>query len=129
MKKIILKTGIHMYDTIIIGAGPGGMTAGIYAARREMKTLIIGKELGGQILWASEIENYPGFKSINNYELITKMQEQVKDLGVNIKMEEVKEIKKEGQTFTLKTDKDSYQSKTVIDATGLAPRRLNIPGE
>ena len=57
-----------LYDTIIIGAGPAGMTAAIYAARREMKTLIIGKEIGGQIMWASEIENYPGFKKIDNYD-------------------------------------------------------------
>ena len=81
-----------MYDTIIIGSGPAGMTAGIYAARRGMKALIIGKELGGQIIWASEIENYPGFKSISNFDLINKMQEQVKALGVDIKTNEVKKI-------------------------------------
>ncbi len=76
-----------LYDTIIIGAGPAGMTAAIYAARREMKTLVIGKEVGGQLIWASEIENYPGFKKIDNYELISKMQEQVMNLGVDIKNE------------------------------------------
>lgn len=123
------KNSQHIYDTIIIGAGPGGMTAGIYAARREMDALIIGKNLGGQVVWASEIENYPGFKSINNYELITRMQEQVKELGVNIKMEEVEQIKKEDGIFTLQTEKDTYYSRTVITTSGLVPRRLDIPGE
>lgn len=123
------KNSQHIHDTIIIGSGPGGMTAGIYAARREMDALIIGKNLGGQVVWASEIENYPGFKSINNYELITRMQEQVKELGVNIKMEEVEQIKKEDGIFTLQTEKDTYYSRTVIITTGLVPRRLDIPGE
>ena len=62
-----------MYDTIIIGSGPAGMTAAIFASRREMNTLVIGKEMGGQLVWASEIENYPGFKSINAFELIQKV--------------------------------------------------------
>ncbi len=119
-----------LYDTIIIGAGPAGMTAAIYAARREMKTLVIGKEVGGQLIWASEIENYPGFKKIDNYELISKMQEQVMNLGVDIKMKEVKKIeKKEDGDFILHTDKEKYKSKTIIIAMGLSPRRLAIPGE
>jgi len=118
-----------MYDTIIIGSGPAGMTAGIYAARREMKALIIGKELGGQLIWASEIENYPGFKSISNFELISKMQEQVKNLGVEIKTEEVKKIEKTDDKFILHTNKSQFEAKTVILALGLVPRRLAIPGE
>lgn len=118
-----------MYDTIIIGSGPAGMTAGIYAARREMKTLILGKELGGQLIWASEIENYPGFKSISNFELISKMQEQVKNLGVEIKTEEVKKIEKTDDKFILHTNKSQFEAKTVILALGLVPRRLAIPGE
>jgi len=105
------------------------MTAGIYAARREMKTLILGKELGGQLIWASEIENYPGFKSISNFELISKMQEQVKNLGVEIKTEEVKKIEKTDDKFILHTNKSQFEAKTVILALGLVPRRLAIPGE
>ena len=73
-----------MYDIIIIGAGPAGLTAGIYAARREMKALIISKDIGGQMMWASEIENYPGFKNIESFELISKMHEQVKNLEYQI---------------------------------------------
>jgi thioredoxin-disulfide reductase len=119
-----------LYDTIIIGSGPAGMTAGIYAARREMNALIIGKEPGGQMMWASEIENYPGFKSIGNYELISKMQEHVTGLGVEIKNEEVKKVEKdEEDNFKLTTGKDLFRSKTVIIAMGLSPRRLEIPGE
>jgi thioredoxin-disulfide reductase len=118
-----------MYDVIIIGSGPAGFTAGIYAARREMKTLIIGKEAGGQLIWASEIENYPGFKNINNYDLITKMQEQVKNLGVELKTAEIQKISKVDDVFELSTSKDVFKAKTVIVAMGLAPRRLAIPGE
>lgn len=118
-----------MYDTIIIGSGPAGMTAGIYAARREMKALIIGKELGGQMVWASEIENYPGFKKINSFELINKMQEQVKRLGVEMKTDQVKKITKQEDVFTVHTDEGKLGAQTVILALGLKPRRLAVPGE
>jgi len=118
-----------MYDTIIIGSGPAGFTAGIYAARREMKTLIIGKEPGGQLVWAAEIENYPGFKSINSIDLINKMQEQVKGSGVEMKYDEVKVIKKQDNGFEVITNKEKYVTKTIILALGLTPRRLAIPGE
>jgi len=91
---------------------------------------VIGKEVGGQLIWASEIENYPGFKKISNYDLILKTQEQVKSLGVEIKTEEVKEIKKtEDGTFVLHSGREEYKTKTIIIAMGLAPRRLAIPGE
>ncbi len=118
------------YDIIIIGAGPAGITAGIYAVRREMKTLIIGKEVGGQLTLASEIENYPGFRSIDSFDFILKLQEHVKDLGAEIKTAEVKKITKEKDgTFTLYTQKEEFKAKTVIIAMGLVPRRLEIPGE
>ncbi|MFH1773306.1 MAG: thioredoxin-disulfide reductase [Patescibacteria group bacterium] len=118
-----------IYDVIIIGSGPAGITAGIYAARRKMKTLIIGKQVGGQIIWASIIENYPGFKSINSFELIQKMEDQIKSLNVEIKTEEVKEIKKSNNNFLIITKKGNYKAKTIIIATGLLPRCLDIPGE
>ena len=119
-----------MFDTIIIGAGPAGMTAGIYAARREMKTLILSKDIGGQVIWAAEIENYPGFKSIQSHDLITNMKEQVEGLGVEIKTDEVKEIvKREDGYFDIITNKEKYETKTVIVCMGLSPRRLAIPGE
>lgn len=119
-----------MYNTLIIGTGPAGFTAGIYAARREMKTLIIGKEAGGQLIWASEIENYPGFKSIESFELISKMQEQVKFLGVEIKTDEVRRITEgDDNNFTVYTSKEEHKTETIIIAMGLSPRRLAIIGE
>lgn len=118
-----------MYDTIIIGAGPAGMAAGIYAARREMKTLIIGQTTGGQVVWASEIENYPGFRMISGTDLITKWQEHVAGFGVKIEQAEVKKIAKTEDGFKLFTAKEEFETKTVIITMGLMPRRLAIPGE
>lgn len=119
-----------MYDLIIIGSGPGGMTAGIYAARREMKTLIIGRELGGQMVWANEIENYPGFEKINSFELINKIKQQTTNFGVEMKNDEVKKIEKTAEGgFLLYTSRETFEAKTVVIAMGLAPRRLAVPGE
>lgn len=119
-----------MYDTIIIGLGPAGITAGIYAARRELKTLIIGKEPGGQIIWAGDIENYPGFISINNFDLITRFNDHAKASGVELKNSEVRKIEKQADgTFIIFTESEQFTSKTIIIAIGLAPRRLAIPGE
>jgi thioredoxin-disulfide reductase len=119
-----------MYDTIIIGAGPAGLTAAIYATRREMKTLIIGRELGGQVVWAGEIENYPGFKNISNFEFIEKFRDQAVSLGAELKEAEVQKIeKKEDGTFLVITGKEEFITKTVILALGLSPRRLAVPGE
>ena len=119
-----------IYDVIIIGSGPAGMTAGIYAVRREMKTLIIGKELGGQLVWANEIENYPGFESIKSFELIDRIKNQATNFGVEFKNDEVKKIKKlKNGNFLLHTGREEFQSKTVIITMGLSPRRLAVPGE
>lgn len=119
-----------MYDTIIIGAGVAGMTAAIYAQRRAMKTLIISKDVGGQVNLTTEIENWPGFETISAFELVDRISNQVKKLGVEIKNTEVKEIIKQGdKNFTIKTSSEELKTKTVIIAMGLLPRRLDIPGE
>jgi len=119
-----------MHDLIIVGAGPGGMTAAIYAVRREMKTLIIGREVGGQMIWASEIENYPGFEKISSLELITRMKQQTLNFGAELKEDEVKEIKKTAEgSFLLYTNRETFEAKAVIIAMGLSPRRLAVPGE
>jgi len=119
-----------MYDVIIIGSGPAGFTAGIYAVRREMKTLIIGRELGGQVALASEIENYPGFERIDSFELVEKFRKQAVNAGAELKQDEVKRIEKNDDgTFTLYTNREEYKAKTVIIAMGLSPRRLAVPGE
>ena len=118
-----------MYDLVIVGAGPAGMTSAIYSARQKLKTLIISKNFGGQMAQkAVEIENYPGFEKITGFDLISKMESQVKN--VDVVREKVIEVKKENDIFFLKTEGDKvFQSKVVIIATGAEPRRLNVLGE
>jgi len=118
-----------MYDLVIVGAGPAGMTSAIYSARQKLKTLIISKNFGGQMAQkAVEIENYPGFEKITGFDLISKMESQVKN--VDVVREKVIEVKKENDTFFLKTEGDKvFQSKVVIIAIGAEPRRLNVLGE
>lgn len=118
-----------MYDIIIIGSGPAGMAAAIYTVRREMKTLMIGQETGGQVIWAGEIENYPGFKTITNFDFITRLRDQVTSIGTELKEAEVQKIEKNGDIFNIFTSRETFQAKTVIIAMGLSPRRLEIPGE
>ena len=118
-----------MYDLVIVGAGPAGMTSAIYSARQKLKTLIISKDFGGQMAQkAVEIENYPGFEKITGFDLISKMENQIKN--VDVVREKVIEVKKENDIFFLKTEGDKvFQSKVVIIATGAEPRRLNVLGE
>lgn len=119
-----------IYDVIIIGSGPAGMTAGIYTSRREMKTLIVGKEVGGQLVWAGEIENYPGFEKISSFELINRIKEQTLKLGVEMKDTEIQKIEKTAEGgFLLYTSRETFEAKTVIIAMGLSPRRLAVNGE
>ncbi|MBQ2665863.1 thioredoxin-disulfide reductase [Methanobrevibacter sp.] len=120
------------YDIIIIGAGPGGLTAGIYAGRQGTKTLIIDRDLAGGIgREVPEMENYPGFDNISGLELIEKMKAQATKNCELHEMEEVTEIIKtdEEYRFTVKTAKDSYKSKSVILATGSSHRHLDAMGE
>jgi len=119
-----------MFDTIIIGAGPTGMTAAIYASRRMMKVLVISKNIGGQVIWASDIKNYPGIEFVVGVDLINKMSQQVKDLGVDIKIDEIKKISKNSDgSFLVETGKNSYSAKTIIVAMGLEPKQLNLDRE
>jgi len=120
-----------IYDLIIVGGGPAGMTAGIYACRLGLKTLLITKSFGGQIAKkAVDIENYPGFEKISGPELVQKMEEHLKSQEVEIEMEEVRKIEKKGDNFLVSTrDKNKYQAKAVILASGADPRPLEVPGE
>ncbi|MFA5169596.1 MAG: FAD-dependent oxidoreductase [Candidatus Paceibacterota bacterium] len=120
-----------IHDLIIIGGGPAGMTAGIYSARQKLDSLIITKEFGGQMTHkAVDIENYPGFDKISGFELIAKFEDQMKSKGVKVLYDEVKELKKEGDVFSVLTEEGkTLESKTVIIATGAEPRRLEVPGE
>ncbi|KKQ62217.1 MAG: Thioredoxin-disulfide reductase [Parcubacteria group bacterium GW2011_GWE2_38_18] len=118
-----------IYDTIIIGAGPAGVAAGIYTSRREMKTLIISRDVGGQLTIAGEIENYPGFDSIGNIDLIKRFEDNIKAAGIELVLSEVKQVAKADGLFQVYTEKDMYTAKTIIIAMGLIPKRLAIPGE
>jgi thioredoxin reductase (NADPH) len=117
------------FDVIIVGAGPAGMTAGIYASRRALKTVIISESIGGQIMSTTWIENYPGFKQIKAVELVKKFEDHVRSFGVNIIQELVIEIKEVEGGFIVKTNSNEYKSKAVILAFGKSPRTLDIPGE
>ncbi len=119
-----------MYDLIIIGGGPAGLTAAVYAARKKMNTLLLTKEFGGQLMWTKEIENYMGYQFISGPELMEKFEEQVKRFAVAIQYEEVNGfVVNQDGTFLVKTEEKEYKSKTVILATGKRPRGLDIPGE
>jgi thioredoxin-disulfide reductase len=121
-----------IYDLIIIGGGPAGITAGIYAGRQRMKTLLITKEFGGQIAKKStEVCNYPGFERISGMELIEKFVEHLEHQeSVEIKFCQAKKIDKENNIFIITTaENEKIQSKTVIVATGADPRPLEAIGE
>jgi len=119
------------FDIAIIGAGPAGLSAGIYAARGGLKTVIFEKMLpGGQITVTDEVENYPGIpETVNGFDLADRMKKQVDKFGVTTLIEDVAEITKDGNMTLVKTSKDTYTVKTVIVATGAQPSKLGTAGE
>jgi len=117
------------YDVIIIGGGPAGITAAIYTARRLLKTLIITKEPGGQVVKTPDIENYPGFDLISGPELAKKFISQAKKFGAEIVFDEVLRLDEKNSDFIISGRKKNYRSKSLILAFGKVPRKLNIPGE
>jgi alkyl hydroperoxide reductase subunit F len=117
-----------IYDLIIIGAGPAGLTAGIYAGRKKIKALILTKQVGGQAL-AYTLENYPGSPKINGLELVKKMKNQVENYGLEIKEgEEILSLEKKNGNFSIKTGNGSFESKSIIIAPGKIPRKLEVLG-
>lgn len=117
------------YDVIIIGAGPAGLTAGIYCGRYKLDTLIIGKLPGGLAGEAYEICNFPSQEKIIGMQLMMKMLKQVKELEVDLKSEEVLEARKTKEGFDVKTNKETYFSKKIIIATGTERKKLNLARE
>jgi thioredoxin reductase len=120
-----------MHDAIIIGAGPAGMTAAIYCVRKGLDTLVIGKDVGGQIAKSGEIANWLGVGSTTGGELAIQFHNHVEEFknithkhGVS-----VTGITKNDDVFGVTTEEDTYKGKVVIIATGRSPRKLNIPGE
>lgn len=119
-----------MYDLIIVGGGPAGLTAGIYAVRFGLNTIILEKsEISGQIALADVVENYPGFPEISGLELMEKYKSHAQEIGVETKITEVLSIRDEGKKKIVSTDSGEFESKAVIIATGANPKHLNVPGE
>ena len=119
-----------MHDLIIVGGGPGGLCAGIYAVRSRLDTVLLEKMgIGGQICMSDVIENYPGFRSIGGIELMKKFEEQAVDLGLQIKYAEVTDIVDKGDYREVVTSEGVMQAKAVIISTGARPKRLGVPGE
>lgn len=119
-----------MYDLIIIGAGPAGITASVYAARKKMNTLVVTGDIGGQAAWSGEIENYTGYQFITGPQLAAKFEEHMRGYNIILKEnEEVLELKKAQAVVSVRTNKGQYQSRTAIIASGKRSRQLNAPGE
>ena len=119
-----------VYDLIILGAGPAGITAAVYAARKKLDFLVITLDIGGQTIWSGDIENYTGYQFITGPELALKFKEHMAAFNIEVKMPEtVTDIKKEGNLIKSITNKGQYLSKTAIVATGKRPRPLGVEGE
>ena len=118
------------YDLIIVGGGPGGLTAGLYGARANLKTLVLERYLpGGQLANTELVEDYPGFESILGPDLAAKMEAHAKNFGLEIKSTEVTGIEVDGDTRVVTTDDEVYRTHAVIVATGGSPVWLGVPGE
>lgn len=119
-----------MHDLIIIGAGPAGLTAAIYAARKKLNTLVLAKDVGGQAALSWEVENYLGYNLISGAELVMKFREHVEKFGVEFREgAEVNSLVKKDGSFEVSVGDGKFQAKAVIVASGKNPRRLNVPGE
>lgn len=120
-----------MKDLIIIGSGPAGLTAGIYAERAKMDTIVIERNYmsGGQIIDTYEVDNYPGLPGINGFDLAQKMREHADKLGVNFVNAEVKRVEDLGDVKRIYTDKEVYEAKAVLFTSGAGHSKLGIPGE
>lgn len=120
-----------MKDLIIIGSGPAGLTAGIYAERAKMDTIVIERNYmsGGQIIDTYEVDNYPGLPGINGFDLAQKMREHADKLGVDFVNAEVKRVEDLGDVKHIYTDKEVYETKAVLFTSGAGHSKLGIPGE
>lgn len=119
-----------MYDLLIIGSGPAGMTAGIYAKRANLNVAIFEKNApGGQLVNYKEIENYTGYKKLDGFQLALNMFNHVQDIGVEVIFEDVSKVELDGNVKKVVTNNKTYETKAVIIATGNVPRRLGVENE
>jgi thioredoxin reductase (NADPH) len=120
----------NLFDVVIVGGASAGLTAALYAARQNLKTMVITKDIGGRALLTDHIENYPGFDSIGGFELMSKFEEQAKAFGAQFAYDEVTSVdERESICFTVKTRNDAYDACAVILAFGKTPRDLGGAGE
>jgi alkyl hydroperoxide reductase subunit F len=121
---------IPIYDLIIIGAGPAGITAGVYAARKRMSLLILTGNIGGQTILTWDIQNYTGYQFISGTDLTQKLEDHTKQYGLDVRQdEEVTGIEKQGGEILVTSAKGSYRARTVIVASGKKSRELSVSGE
>jgi alkyl hydroperoxide reductase subunit F len=120
----------EVYDVLIVGAGPAGLTAGVYCARKMLNTIIISENIGGQALESWAIENYMGYRMITGEDLMKKFEEQVHTLNMRLELDRIVSISKEDDVFTLRTISDNtFKSKTLILAQGNRPKKLGVANE
>lgn len=120
-----------MYELVIIGGGPAGMTAAVYAARKKLNSLIVTPSFGGQALYSVEVENYLGYHFVSGQELMARFQEHMARFPLDTELASVVELKKKNEgSFSVKTDRDKeFEAKTIVIASGKIPRKLQVPGE
>lgn len=120
-----------LYDVIIIGSGPAGLSAAIYAQRAKLTTLILEKEMmsGGQVLNTYEVDNYPGLPGINGYDMGMKFRSHADSLGAEFVTDEVVRIEMDGEVRRVVCENETYEAKSIVIATGAAHRKLGAPGE
>lgn len=119
----------RVYDVIIVGCGPAGVSAAIYTKRKMLDVLVISKDIGGQVLLTGFIENYPGFEGVRGEALVEIFERQLKGLGVDVKIGEVERVERDGEIFKVISSEGNFSGKTVIVTGGSTYKRLNVPGE
>jgi len=119
-----------VYDVVIVGAGPAGLTAGVYCARKMLNTLIISENIGGQALESWAIENYMGYRMITGEDLMKKFEEQVRTLNMRLQLDRITDISKKDDIFLTRTISENLvKSKTLILAQGNRPKKLGVANE
>jgi len=118
-----------LYDVVIIGAGPAGLSAAVYCMRKMLKTVVISKDVGGQVMLTGSIENYLGYRNKNGVELAGIFEAQAREFETSILTGDVERIEQDGQEFLIKTQDAEFKSKTVIVTGGSSYKMLNVPGE